>query len=235
MAFLQDTRPPREPLLNAPATVLWLIGILLGTHVIRILLPGDWPYIILAEFAFIPARYAGAPEFAGDTLIEKIVPFVSHIFLHGGFAHVGINSLWLLAFGPLVARRLKTVKFLLFFLFCGVAGAAVHLATYWGSFAAVVGASGAIAGLMGGGMRMVYGRLYNRRLAPIFSSQIVVFSLIWTVVNIVSGVIGFGAGEDVMLVAWVVHLGGYFAGLLSIGAFDRIASGARLSRDLKEL
>ena len=220
MAFLQDSRPPREPFLIAPASVLWLIGVILAAHVGRIVLPGDWPDFILNAVAFIPARYAGRPEFAGDTVFQQALPFVGHIFLHSNFTHVGVNCLWLLAFGPVVARRLKTLKFLLFFLFCGIAGALTQLAVYWGSPDAVVGASGAIAGLMGGGMRMVYGRLYHARLAPILSQQMLMFSLIWTIVNVVTGVIGLGLSEEFVLVAWVVHLGGYFAGLLAIGLFD---------------
>ena len=217
MAFLQDSRPPSQPLLNAPASVLWLIGAILMAHAVRVLLPRDWADVILTDYAFIPARYAGA----ADSFLQQAIPFVSHIFLHANLGHVLVNSLWLLAFGPVVARRLGAVKFLLFFLFCGVAGAAVHLAVYWGSFGAVVGASGAVAGLMGAGMRMVYGGFYGLPLAPILSKRIIVFSLMWTAVNVVSGVIGFGAGDDVMLVAWVVHLGGYFAGLLGIELFDR--------------
>jgi len=221
MAFLQDSRPPGQPLLNAPASVLWLIGALLLAHAVRVLLPGDWSEIILTDYAFIPARYAGIREFADDSFLQRAVPFVSHMFLHANLGHVAINSLWLLAFGPVVARRLGTLKFLLFFLFCGVAGAAVHLAVYWGSLGAVVGASGAVAGLMGAGIRMVYGGFYGLPLAPILSKRIVAFSLVWTAVNVVSGIIGFGAGEEVMLVAWVVHLGGYFAGLLAVDLFDR--------------
>jgi membrane associated rhomboid family serine protease len=233
MAYLQDSRPPGpgQPLLNAPASVLWLIGALLATHAIRVLLPGDLPDVILLRYAFIPERYSGAPEFAADTLFQRALPFVSHIFLHANLGHVFVNSLWLLAFGPVVARRLGALKFLSFFLLCGVAGAAAHLAVYWGSVGAVVGASGAIAGLMGGGMRLVYSGFYGLPLAPIFSQRIVVFSLMWTAVNVVTGVVGFGAGEEVMLVAWVVHLGGYFAGLFAIALFDRPAPSLRGVRE----
>jgi membrane associated rhomboid family serine protease len=222
MAFLQDTRPSPEPFLIAPASVLWLIGALLAAHVIRVLLPGEWPDLILNAYAFIPARYAGLPQFAHDSLLQQAAPFVTHIFLHANFVHVGLNCVWLLAFGPLVARRLGTIRFLLFFLFCGVAGALTQLAVYWGSVDAVVGASGAIAGLMAAAMRMVYGRFYQLRLAPLFSQQILMFSLVWTGVNIVTGVIGLGVTDAFMLVAWVVHLGGYFAGLLAVGWFDPV-------------
>jgi membrane associated rhomboid family serine protease len=227
MAFLQDSRPPREPFLVAPASVLWLIAAILGAHVLRGMLPEGVSDQILNEYAFLPVRYSGSPDFAGDTLLGKAIPFVSHIFLHANLAHVGLNCVWLLAFGPVVARRLGALKFLLFFLVCGIAGVTTQLIVYWGSDAAVIGASGAIAGLMGAAMRIVYGGLHRLPLAPLFSRQIVTFTLIWTIVNVVSGVFGLGLSDEFVLVAWVVHLGGYFAGLLAIGMFDRLSLGRK--------
>lgn len=229
MAFFQDNRPSREPFLNAPPTVLWLIGVMLAAHAVRVLLPGTWPDDIIDDFAFIPARYAaafgqGEPH---ANVLGLAVPFISYMFLHGDFMHVGINSLWLLVFGPIVARGLGTVRFLAFFLFCGVVAAAVHLAVYWGATLAVVGASGGVSGLMGAGMRILYGRMLGRDngLAPILSKPILAFSAVWIVVNVVSGVLRIGVTDDLTLIAWVAHLGGYFAGLTVIGAFTPPALG----------
>jgi membrane associated rhomboid family serine protease len=227
MAFLQDDRPSREPLLNAPPTVLWLIALLVGAHALRVFLPGILPDEILENYAFIPARYAAvvAQGFPGGEVFHLTLTFVSYMFLHGDFMHVGLNSLWLLVFGPLVTRRLGTLRFLAFFLFCGIAAAFVHLVIYWGSVMAVVGASGGVSGLMAAGMRIVYGRLNGNAngLAPIFSRPIVAFSAVWMVVNIVSGVLRLGVTDDLTLIAWVAHLGGYFAGLVMIGMFGRHA------------
>ena len=224
MAFFQDNRPSREPFLNAPPTVLWLIGLLLGAHVLRVALPDDWPDRIIDDYALIPAKFAAAAAqgFFGGHAFEPLVSLLSYMFLHGDFAHVGINSLWLLVFGPIVVRRLGPARFMAFFLFCGVAAAAVHLAAYWGSAMAVIGASGAISGLMAGGMRIVYGRLSGQGvdLAPIFSKSILAFSAVWIIVNIISGVLRLGVSDDLTLIAWVAHLGGFFTGLVMIGAFD---------------
>lgn len=234
MAFSQDEPPSREPFLNAPPTVLWLIGVLLATHVLRVLLPGDWPDIIVQNYALIPARFASAfaKGLTGGQIFDPLLSLVSYMFLHGDFAHVGINSLWLLVFGPIVARRLGTARFLVYFLACGIAAAALHLAVYWGSPMAVVGASGGISGLMAGGMRIVYGRLYGEAngLAPILSKSILAFSAVWIIVNIISGVLRLGVTDDLTLIAWVAHLGGFFAGLIMIGAFDRPMVGQRRSR-----
>jgi membrane associated rhomboid family serine protease len=225
MAFFENGGHSREPFLVAPASVLWLIGVILAAHGFRVLLPGDWPELTISAFAFIPARYALARDFTADNSAILAIPFISHIFLHAGWGHAAVNSLWLLAFGPMAARRLGTLKFLVFFLYCGIAGALAHLAIYWGSFDAVVGASGAVSGLMGATMRMVYGRNDVLGLAPLFSRSMLAFSLMWAVANAITGFVGFGAGEQVTLVAWAVHLGGYLAGILSISLFRGTGDG----------
>ena len=225
MAFLQDNRPSRAPLLNAPPIVLWLIGLLLATHALRVFLAGSLPDDILVAYSLTPARYAAALAQAmpADGAIGVVVPLITYMFLHADFTHVGINSLWLLVFGPIVARRLGTLRFLLFFLVCGVAAALVHVVVYWGSPMQVVGASGAVSGLMAAGMRLLYGRMFGGAdgLAPIFSKPILGFSTVWIIVNVVSGILRIGVSDDLTLIAWVAHLGGFFAGLILIGPFAR--------------
>jgi membrane associated rhomboid family serine protease len=225
MAFLQDDRSPREPFLNAPATVLWLIGLLLATHILRVFLPDGLPDAILENYALVPARFAdAAAQGATGGRLGVAITLVSYMLLHGDIAHVGLNSLWLLVFGSIVARKLGAARFITFFLLCGLAAAIVHLSVYWGSPMAVVGASGGISGLMAGGMRILYGRFYgDHALAPIFSKPILGFSAVWVIVNIISGVLRLGIMDDLTLIAWVAHLGGFFAGLIMIGAFQRVA------------
>lgn len=231
MAFFQDTRPAREPFLNAPATVLWLIGALAAMHAARVLAPAAVEERILSNYAFVPAHYSSealaAHGVAPPSLFDQIVPFVSHIFLHANAVHVAINSVWLLAFGPVVARRLGTLAFLAFFLFCGIAAAVAHLLSNWGDFVPVIGASGAVSGLMAAGIRILY-RDRNvvfgerARLASLWAPPVMLFSLMWIFVNVAAGLIGLGMSEKFALVAWQAHLGGYFAGLLSLGWFDRL-------------
>ena len=243
MAFFQDQRPSREPFLNAPAIVFWLIGVLVVAHVGRELLPEPWPRYLLFQFSFIPARYSAAALAASGIpepgLVDQLIPFVSYMFLHGNYMHLGVNSLWLLAFGPIVAKRLKTTKFLLFFLFCGIASAALHLAFYFGAVEQVVGASGAISGLMGAAIRIFYGRILFRHvtpegvappLAPLFSRPIIGFTAIWLVANFIAGVTGLGLTDATQSVAWVAHLGGYLAGIVTIPVFDRFSFGAETAR-----
>jgi membrane associated rhomboid family serine protease len=224
MAFFQNSRPGRAPFLNAPPVVLWLIGLMLALHAARVYAPASWQEDILLRFALIPERYAEAfsSGVSGlNDLFDLLVPFVGYTFLHGDFVHVGVNSLWLLAFGPIVARRLGTAKFLIFFFVSGAIAALTHLIVYWGDPMPVVGASGAVSGLMGAGMRIFYGHMMGVPLAPLKSRPILGFSLMWVIGNIITGIFRIGVADGVSLVAWVAHLGGYFAGLVLIGWFDR--------------
>jgi len=243
MAFFQDQRPSREPFLNAPAIIFWLIAALALAHVARVNAPSPWPDYLLFEFAFIPARYSEAALAASGIpapgLAGQIIPFISYMFLHGDYVHLSVNSIWLLAFGPIVAKRLRTTKFLVFFLLCGIAAALTHLLVYFGAIEQVVGASGAVSGLMGAAIRIFYGRLLFGRnmpqgeippLAPVFSRPILGFTIVWLVANFVAGVTGLGLTDTTASIAWVAHLGGYFAGLFSITLFDRFSYGAQSAR-----
>ena len=234
MAFLQSA-PPRQPIFRAPAVVLWLIAALAGLHALRLWLPAALAQNVVYEYALIPARYSHA--FAASqadlsaswrgTVLERAIPFVSYMGLHNDWTHLVINSLWLLAFGPVVARRLGSLLFLVFFLVCGVAGALAYIAFNWGSPVPVVGASGAISGLMAAALRMLPGQAPwaepgTAPLAPLFSRQILIFTLVWAAINIVAGVTGVGVGGESGLIAWQAHLGGFLAGLLLCGPFDAL-------------
>jgi membrane associated rhomboid family serine protease len=241
MAFLQSA-PPRQPFFRAPPVVLWLIGGLAALHLARVTRPGDQPDNLVYEFGLYPLRYSRAfleSHMANPgTIWERAVPFISYMGLHGSWTHLVINCLWLLAFGPIVARRYGSVLFLLFFAVCGLVGALAYLAFNWASPVPVVGASGAISGLMAAGLRMLPGQTPwamsdETPLAPLLSRQILVFTVLWAAINLLTGVTGFGMGGENGLVAWQAHLGGFAAGLLLSGPFDSLrprAVGAPVDR-----
>jgi membrane associated rhomboid family serine protease len=216
MAFLQSD-PARQPAFNVPAIVWVLIAALVAAHAGRLWLGEPAASDLILNYAFIPARYAVA-----GGLLEKLIPFLSYMALHGSWTHLLLNAVWLMAFGPIVARRFGAALFILFFLATGLAGAALFLALNWGGTDPVVGASGAISGLMAAGVRLLPLSLPFRseaRPAPILSRQVLSFTAVWVLVNLAVGVMGFplaGTGA----IAWQVHLGGYFAGLLLTDPFD---------------
>jgi len=216
MAFLQS-QPPRQPFLNAPPVVLWLIAAFVAIHVATVAAPGIVTDDALLRYAFVPARYS-----QGASPFELAVPLITHMFLHGSWLHLTVNCLWFLAFGPIIARRYGATLFLLFFFVCGIAGALTYLALNWGSPEPMIGASGGISGLMAAGIRLL--RWPNVRpwhdLAPILSRPVVMFTTFWLVANFVLAVMGVGAGEEMQQVAWQAHLGGFACGLFLINAME---------------
>lgn len=236
MAFLQSqpSNPwTRQPIFRAPRVVIGLILVLVAAHVARVMAPTALSDQIITRFAFIPARYSHAflatHNVDPGNFFDRAVPFVSYMALHNDFTHLAINSLWLLAFGPIVARRFGALLFLVFFLICGILGALTHMAFNWGSLMPVIGASGAISGLMGAGLRLLptqapWAVPGEGNLAPIFSRQIIIFTAIWLAINLAAGLTGFGLVGEQGMIAWQAHVGGYAAGLLLAGPFDRLRS-----------
>ena len=199
----------RQPILNIPPATKALLIANVAVHFLRLLLPGELDDDVIATFAFIPARYTAPGEFGWPALIDPI----SYQFLHGGLAHLAINMLALLAFGAGVERRIGGARMFAFAMICGVASVLAHLAVYPASLDPVIGASGAISGLFGAVLRF---RLRGgaRGLLPLVA--------LWIVMDAVTGVSGMGG--DGVSIAWIAHIGGFVAGLLLFGPFDRRAA-----------
>ena len=224
----------RQPFLRAPVAVIGLILIIVCAHLARVYVFPATGTTWIYNYGFWPTRYSHAYLLAHGgnpgSLIDRAMPFVTYVFLHANYEHLLLNCIWFLAFGPIVAHRFGPLLFVLFFLLCGIGGAATHLFAYWGSDIPVIGASGAICGVMAAAFRMLP-TTASEGLAPIFSVRILLWTFIWAVLNVVAGVTGFGAGGEPHLVAWDVHLGGYAVGLFLSGPFYSLAP-KRLSAEL---
>ena len=229
MAFFVESKPAREPFIRAPSVVIGLIAVLVAAHLARVLSPVALSERMLSEYALNPASYSAQhlPAHHPDavSLLDRVLPFFTHMLLHADATHITINCVWLLAFGPVVARRFGAGAFLSFFVLCGLGGAACYVAINWGIDAPVIGASGAISGLMGGAIRMMrirqpYLNAATLPLVRLFSAQVLGFSAVWLAVNVVTGMVGIGLNGQYQAIAWQDHMGGYLAGLLIAGAFE---------------
>ncbi len=226
----------RQPMFNVPRSVLIALGLVLAVHLLRISLGEEEGLRLLLALAFIPARYAAnAPVLPGGETAD-FTSFVTYMFVHANWVHLIVNSIWMLAFGSAVAQRVGDLRFALFSLLCGVAGAALHLALHFGELVPVVGASAAISGQFAGAIRFVFsvsgsgfGRdpqaLRSVPLAPIWvtlqNPRILIFIVVWVGLNFLFGAgVGNFAGEGGSI-AWEAHLGGFVVGLLTFGLFDR--------------
>ncbi len=220
--------PQREPMFNMPAIVLAIIALCVGIHLVRVyLLTPDQDFAVLLRAAFIPIRYSGRFDFDFYAFSS---PF-TYTFLHGGFAHVAINMVWLAAFGTPLANRIGALRFALFFAVTGGAAAFFYWAIHPLEQAPLVGASGSISGMMGAAARFSFridrssgkGAFAGAPLpfAEVLRSRsVLTFLAIWMVINLVTGLVGLGAGDDAQI-AWEAHIGGFVVGFFGLRYFDR--------------
>jgi membrane associated rhomboid family serine protease len=145
-------------------------------------------------------------------------------FLHGGLGHLLINAVAALAFGAPVARLFGSgaggaALFFAFFLVCGALAGLAFWAVQPHTAAPLVGASGAVSGLMGAAARLV-----DRpgRVGPLVSRTVLSFAGALVLINLVVAALGFAPGAGAAVVAWEAHLGGLAAGLLLIGPAARL-------------
>lgn len=236
----------REPIFNVPGTVLAVLAVLIAVHaVLSMLSPPAYTWWVLA-LAFIPARYSASPyEYPGGSVAD-VTSFVTHMLVHADLTHLAFNGLWLLAFGTVLCARLGGVRFLLFSISGGIAGALLFLLFNPGLDAPVIGASGAVSAMMGGVMRFLFnaidrGEGYLLRHQPsaipavtiagaLRDPRIIFASLAFLAINLLA-IIGFGKFGETGAIAWEAHIGGYLFGLLAFGAFDR-SDGRAMQNDL---
>lgn len=224
-----------EPIFNVPGSVVAVLAVMTGVHAVRSLLPPDDELWLTFAMAFIPARYAGyADQLPGGDL-ASFTSFITHMFVHGDLTHLIFNSAWMLAFGGAIALRMGAGRFLGLAGLCGVVGAVLFLIINPGLAVPVVGASGAVSGLMGAAMRFLFsamdmGGVWMLREAPkmvpamslataLRDKRIIAVTLIWLGLNFLA-LFGFGGVEAPGGIAWEAHVGGYLAGFFAFGLFD---------------
>ncbi len=259
-----NATPRREPIFNVPPVVLGLSVLLVAIYAAFSLARPEIQDLILREFAFAPGRLTVSlwPARAIDLLIRantdpaafdqvramrelqalgggsKVWTVLTYAFLHGAWSHVLLNTIWLLAFGPPVARRFGSARFLIFMAVTAIAAALAHWALSPMDFMPLIGASGADSGLMGAATRFMFqpgaplGPHGYRRLesdavpaaplkAVLTDPRARIFLIIWFGTNFIFGAFAQSLGLSAMPVAWIAHVGGFVAGLLIFPLFDR--------------
>ncbi len=202
------------PIVNTPPVVLIVIAVLIAIHLALELAGPDWKIWSIYAFSLIPARFEGPGAIA---MIEgsQYWSLVTYAFLHDGWAHVLLNSLWLLIFGTPVARQFGTLRFLLIALVSTLGGALAMLVIFWGTPIIALGASAAVSGLLAAAIPVMYGRpgepLSFREF--LHNGRAIIFMLMFLGLTLLSSVQGLPGFADNARIAWEAHLGGFFAGL----------------------
>lgn len=144
---------------------------------------------------------------------------LTSMFVHTGWGHVIMNVLAALAFAPAVARLFPGTKggavFLLLYIMCGAVATVGYGLLYLDSSVPVLGASGAVFGMMGAALRLLGRR--GRGPVPLTNRRFLTNSAILMLVNAAVGLIGFVPGMGGLQIAWEAHAIGYVAGALLIG------------------
>jgi len=242
-------RQPSEPIFNVPAVVSATLAILFAIHALRewVITP-EFDNELLWLFAFVPSRYessmVGLGAYPGGVAAD-VWTFITYAFLHGSWMHLGLNAVWLLAFGTPVARRFGGARFLAFFAVTAAGGALAHLIVYSGERVPMIGASAAISGFMAAAMRFAFQRggplrfigraddqAYRVPALPLAAvlrdPRVIIFLAVWFALNLLFGLLGSAAldGSD-QPIAWQAHIGGFLAGLLAFPLFDPVSARAR--------
>ncbi len=251
-----QTPRTREPILNLPTAVTLCLLALIGIHGVRLLLSDETDLQLILDWAVIPVRWSvayggvqpndvirvlqeGASEEAHESL-SALVQYIlgdgegrpwtalTYALLHGSWAHVLMNSVWLAAFGTPIARRCGAGRFFVLFALSAIGGALFY--TYMNPMQVfpMIGASGAISGLMAAASWFMFapatwhweGRLTQPHERPrqplaemIRNRSVLIFLGIWFATNYLFAFIQpFDmAGSSI---AWEAHLGGFLVGLL---------------------
>jgi membrane associated rhomboid family serine protease len=189
----------------------------------------------IITYGLVPARYS-VPEVAAHfSLGQQVFALLSFMFVHGGFWHLLGNMWTLYIFGDNVEDRLGPVKYLLFYLLCGFASGLTHLFLNWHSRLPTVGASGAIAGVMGAYF-LLYPHSKILTFIPIFFIPYFLeipaffFLGIWLILQFLSaaGTPDHGGG-----IAWWAHIGGFVFGMVFLKIF-LLAPETAISRHIRQ-
>ena len=248
---------------NAGARVVFIIvAVLAAIHGLRALLSPETDFSVISNFAFVPARLSllfdadsvrtalrdlaltQPSEAAALDRLLTTTPFhlwtiFTYALLHGDWAHVLVNALWLVAFGVAVARRFSTQRFCLLLAAAALGGTALHYATHSDDFSPLIGASASVAGAMGAAIRFAFSpgaplggqRTFARDLGAyrlpaqslgelLREPRVLMFLAIWMVTNFVFGALSQPLGITESAIAWEAHVGGFLVGFLGFALFD---------------
>ncbi len=216
MLPIRDTARSR----HLPVMMWLLILTNVAVFLWEVALPAPAAASLLEGYGLVPARILN-PELAGRSLPPGAGPlsFFTSMFLHAGWLHVILNLWTLWIFGDNVEDRMGPLRFLAFYLVTGVAAGLVHFLTQPASPVPTVGASGAIAGVMGAYF-ILFPQARVLTVIPLFFWPVfvevpaVVFMAAWFATQFLSGIASVGGAADAGGVAWWAHIGGFVAGVV---------------------
>jgi membrane associated rhomboid family serine protease len=209
-----------------PYVVYSIIAVNLLFFVYELSLSQDQLQKFFFDFGVIPWKLTTPEVWGLLSPLEQLLPLLTSMFLHGGWIHL-IGNLWILyIFGDNVEDRMGRLPFLTFYLLAGFVSVGLHVLTNWGGKMPTVGASGAIAGVMGAYLvYFPYARIVTWipfLLVFVITVPAYVFLIIWFLMQFFNGTFALlEAGSSAGGIAWWAHIGGFLFGVLVAKAFEK--------------
>lgn len=216
MIPLRDSQPSRR----FPLVTITLIAINVLVFIYEVGLNQAGLQQLFITYGLIPARMGSLPVTLLEGEYGVLLTLVTAIFLHGSWLHIGGNMLYLWVFGDNVEDRMGSARFVLFYLVTGIAANLAHFFANPVSTIPTVGASGAVAGVLGAYL-LSFPRARVLALIPlgifftISEVPALLFLILWFFLQLVSGFLSLG-GRAVGPVAWWAHIGGFVVGAVLI-------------------
>lgn len=219
----KDDNPTR----SFPIVTIGLLTLNTVVFLFQLVLPFNAQQVVYA--------YGAVPHFLLTfTMVQPVHPFFTvftSMFLHGGLLHLISNMLYLWIFGDNIEDALGHMRFLLFYFLCGAAAAYSHALTDPSSLLPMVGASGAVAGVLGAYLLLFPGARVHTLIFFGFFVQTVRLPAVlvlgfWIVIQFVNGILSTGLAEQGG-VAWFAHIGGFACGILIVRLLFKTRKGFR--------
>jgi len=171
----------------------------------------------VGAFGVVPERTIYILFQAPEYIHLAVIPLFTSMFMHGGWFHLLGNVLFLYIFGDNIEDTLGHFRYAVFYIGCGVAASLIHLATHPASTIPTIGASGAIAGIMGAYFLLFPGSRIVTLVPFFFFIQLIevpafVFLGIWFLIQFLSGSFSFAMSSELSRIAWWAHIGGFAVG-----------------------
>jgi membrane associated rhomboid family serine protease len=198
-------------------SIITLLLIIINIITFYFQVAGKFNFNFTEEFALIPVEIITGKNIIGSQLISPYITVLSYMFLHGNVLHLAFNMLFLWIFGNNIEDRMSTSSFIFFYLLIGAISGLAFCFIAPKSTVPLVGASGAISGILGAYVIMFpFARIH----ALLFIFRVKMPALVFIIIWFISQISGFlGSASQTSNIAWVAHISGFIAGIILFKLF----------------
>jgi membrane associated rhomboid family serine protease len=209
-----------EPVRGGPPAIVTfsLIGLNVLAFLIELAQPSEAALqSFIRAWGVVPREYSAAQDLPPTIPLPFWSTLLTSMFLHGGWMHLGGNMLYLWIFGDNLEKAMGAVRFVIFYLVCGLAASFAHIIFGPGSNVPAVGASGAISGVLGGYLLLFpQNRIRVLTRGGIAHVPAILVLGFWIVIQFINGIGSMATTTETAGVAYMAHIGGFIAGLVLV-------------------